>query len=270
MSDSPLEQAVKDCRLGPTPALRRRVLELLLHASVHAQAASRPKPEGGGELSLAVSRRPDGSKAAAAFSTRERARGWNNDANADWIEVPAAFVMREALRAGAELVLLDPPSGLELGRDEFAPLAEGRLPEEKKPAAKPPPPMPAAPAPAKPEEPTPTAALGLPSSADAVPASPRWKFAAPEEDIPEEALEYLRHVLEIVDEVTEAWFFTAKSGDESALVLGLRIDLPPAQWDELIGSLEQLQDVPGFPDGLAVSALTDETLQAVKKCGLQL
>lgn len=267
MAESELEQALDEAAEGNSRA-RRRVYELLAQASLYVEPARRPEPGG---ATLSTSSRVGGLE-MAAFTSLAQTLARDMDSDIRWVHAPASWIFSEALRLGCAAVWINPPQ-CEIPRADFSALANGRVPEASSLIAAAPPapaPAPAAASASVPEKPVPVSAptakprLGAPAK-----AAP--KILAPRGRIPDEAGVYLEIALASVNEIEAAYFFDLlMPGEKRMLCLGLRIDLPPARWEEFIAGIEQLADIPGFPDGVAACPLNDEMLAAAEKVGVQI
>lgn len=53
------------------------------------------------------------------------------------------------------------------------------------------------------------------------------------------------------------------------LCLGLRIELPSAEWNAFIEAIDRPDGIPGFPNGVAVYPLNDEMLATACEVGVK-
>ncbi|MEQ1919786.1 MAG: hypothetical protein ABL955_11355, partial [Elusimicrobiota bacterium] len=93
---------------------------------------------------------------------------------------------------------------------------------------------------------------------------------APSGRIPGETQYYLLGALKTVPKITAAYFFDlVMPGEPRMLCLGLRIDLPSADWNAFIDAIDQLDEIPGLPNGVAVYPLNDELLETAREVGIK-
>lgn len=261
MAESALEQAVREAAAGGSQA-RRRVYELLAQDSLYVEASHPP----GGAVVLSTSTK-GGRLEMSVFTSRESALTSNPDVEAYRAHAPASWIFFEAKRLGCAAVWINPPQ-CEILSADFTALASGlvpgdspkaaavptqRLPLFVPPAAVPPAPMPP---PFVPRAP--------------VPQEDAPAILAPNNPIPKEALDYLPDALGAVAEVSAAYLFDlVMPGEPRMLCLGLRIDLPSSEWNAFIEAIDQLDEIPGFPYGVAVYPLNDEMLAVAVEVGVK-
>lgn len=256
MAESALEQAVREAAAGGSQA-RRRVYELLTQDSLYVEASHPP----GGAVVLSTTTK-GGRLEMSVFTSMESALACNPDADAYRAHAPASWIFFEAKRLGCAAVWINPPQ-CEILSADFTALANGLVPDDapkalpvptlRQPASVPPAPMP-------PEF--------MPRAT--VPAEDAPTILAPSVPIPGEAQAYLPIALGAVKEVSAAYFFDLiMPGEPRMLCLGLRLDLPSYEWNGFVEAIEQLDDIPGFPNGVAVCPLSDVMLAEAGKVGVK-
>jgi len=232
VAPSELEQALDEAAEG-SGRTRRRVYELLTQASLYVEPAGRPEQ---GLLTLSTAARA-GAVEMTAFTSLAQTLARDMDIDIRWARAPATWIFSEAIRLGCAAVRLNPPQ-FEIPSADLPALAAGRVPD-------------------------------FDSRKANQPAAP--KVLEPRGPIPVEAGTYLEVALGGVNEVTAAYLFDlVLPGEQPMLCLGLRLDLPPERWDDFVASIEQLAEIPGFPDGVAACPLNDEMLAAAEKAGVKI
>ncbi len=282
MAESALEQAVREAAAGGSQA-RRRVYELLAQDSLYVEASHPP----GGAVTLSTATK-GGRLEMSVFTSMESALRSNPDAEAYRVHAPSSWIFLEAKRLGCAAVWINPPQ-CEILSADFAALASGlvpgdapkivsvstqRLPLFVPPASVPPasvPPVPAPPVPAPPV-PAPPALRPPPFvPRPSVPQEDAPVILAPGNPVPKEALDYLPVAMGAVAEVSAAYLFDlVMPGEPRMLCLGLRIDLPSSEWNGFIEAIDQLDEIPGFPNGVAVYPLNDEMLETAREVGVKI
>lgn len=230
--NQPLQQALIAALGGADQSARTRVYEALVGSRLLVVCAGPPE---GDKMSMIAMQDPEGRPVLPVFTTRQALSAWKADAQYH-AAVPAPGLFNTAIIAGFEAVVIDPgSSGWVVPQEQFADLAEGRIPE--------PPPI----------------------DQKLV----RFEVAAPGE-IAEDVLAYVRKNLLPFPQIVGAYFFLgAFSGTPMKLCLGLRLSVPPEHWTSYLQWLSQ--QVPPAPEGLSevqYGPVPDEMLAAVEKCAL--
>lgn len=241
---------------------RRRVYELLAQDSLYVEASHPP----GGAVVLSTTTK-GGRLEMSVFTSMEKALTSNPDAEAYRAHAPASWIFFEAKRLGCAAVWINPPQ-CEILSADFTALAGGLIPGDPPKAA-----------------PASTQRLPLfvpPASAPSAPMPPPFvpRASVPPEDapvilaptgpIPSEAQAYLPAALGAVAKISAAYFFDLiMPGEPRMLCLGLKIDLPSAEWNVFIEAITQLDEIPGFPNGVAVYPLNDEMLATAREVGVK-
>ena len=247
MADSALEQAVREAAAGGRQA-RRRVYELLAQDSLYVEA-SKPSGEPGSVVKLSTTTK-GGRLEMSVFTSMECALAYDPNEETYRAHAPSSWIFLEAQRLGCAVVWINPPQ-CEIQSADFAALAKGLVPGEPPKAAPAPTPPPSVPAAIVPPADGPTA-------------------LAPSGRIPGETQYYLLGALKTVPKITAAYFFDlVMPGEPRMLCLGLRIDLPSADWNAFIDAIDQLDEIPGLPNGVAVYPLNDELLETAREVGIK-
>ncbi len=256
MPDNALEQAVREAVGGNTQA-RRRTYELLAQESLYVDAS--PASEPGGAVVLWTTIR-DGRREMSVFTSMDSALSRNPDLDAYRVHAPASWIFLEAQRLGCALVWIDSPQ-FEIKTPDFTALAMGLVPGDAPKVA----PVPAQ----SPPAPVPPPFVPRTQVAQApLPPEDEPRILPPSRPIPAEAQAYLPGALRAVPKISAAYFFDLLlPGEPPMLCLGLRIDLPSAEWNAFIDAIDRLDDIPGFPDGVAVYPLNDESLEMAREVG---
>lgn len=111
---------------GGDQGLRGRIFAAVLKATLLVETTRDPESPGG--LGLVGVQSSDGRKGIPAFTTRDALLRFKPGA-AYIAAIPAKGFFGMAVQAGVDAVLLDLPApGWEIGREEIAELAEGRVP----------------------------------------------------------------------------------------------------------------------------------------------
>jgi hypothetical protein len=127
---TPLLIALAEAAGGADPTKRRRIYEEMLRGSLLLEL-SRPMKNPGDPLRLIGMVSHDERKGLAAFTDEGSMRLFKPSA-AHFIALPATAIFRMALENGFDAVLLNPPGiAWEVTQEEFAELAEGRVPENR-------------------------------------------------------------------------------------------------------------------------------------------
>jgi hypothetical protein len=258
MSESDLGQAVREA-IGGSSQARRRTYELLAQESLYVDAF--PPSEPGGAVLLWTTIR-GGRREMSVFTSMDSALTCNPDFDAYRVHAPASWIFLEAQRLGCAVVWIDSPQ-FEIQSPNFAALAKGLVPgdspkvvpvqAQSQPAPVPPPFVPR----------TPVAQTPLPPE-----DAPR--ILPPSRAIPSEAQAYLPGALRGMPKISAAYFFDLLlPGEPPMLCLGLRIDLPSSEWNAFVDAIDRLDDIPGFPNGVAVYPLNDELLEMAREVGVK-
>ena len=271
MAESALELAVREA-VGGSGQARRRVYELLAQESLYVDA-SHPAGQETGSVVLSTTTR-GGKLEMAVFSNMDCALAYNPDAEAYRVHAPASWIFSEALRLGCAQVLLDSPQCV-IESAEFAALAKGLVPGEPpksvpvqtpiQPVSVPPPFVPSTPTPPPTEPPrfVPRATAPTPPPED----GPTIRAASGR--VPGEAQFYFPGALRTRPQISAAYLFDLiMPGEAPMLCLGLKIDLPSAEWNAFIDSIDSLDEIPGLPNGVAVYPLNDEMLETAREVGI--
>ena len=255
MAESPLEQAVSEAAGGSGQA-RRRVYELLAQNALYVDA---PKPSGepGDPVKLSTTTR-SGRREMSVFTSIECALAYNPDEDAYRVHAPASWIFFEARRLECAVAWIDSPR-FEIPSADFAALAQGLVPGE---------PPKAAPA----QTQTPPASVPPPFVPRASPPPEDGPAVlSPSGRIPGAAQYYLSGSLLAMPIILAAYFFDlVMPGEPRMLCLGLRLDLPTEQWNSFIDAIDQLDEIPGFPDGVAVYPLNGEQLETAREVGVKI
>jgi hypothetical protein len=256
VAESALEQAVREAAAGGAQA-RRRVYELLAQDSLYVEASHSP-----GDAVVLSTVTKAGRLEMSVFTSMESALTCNPDVDAYRAHAPASWIFFEAKRLGCAAVWINPPQ-CEILSADFTALANGLVPDDS-PKAVPAPtqrlPLFVPPAPMPPPF--------VPRAS--VPAEDAPIILAPSGTIPGEAQAYLPTALGAVAEISGAYFFDlVMPGEPRMLCLGLKIDLPSAEWNAFVEAISQLDDIPGFPNGVAVYPLSDEMLAVACEVGVK-
>lgn len=257
MADGALEQTVLEAVAGSGQA-RRRVYELLAQESLYVDAA-RPSGQDGGGVALSTTTK-GGRLEMSVFTSIERALAYNPNDDAHRVHAPATWIFSEALRLGCAVAWINSPQ-FEISSADFGALAQGLVPGESPKAVPAPVPAPA------PSQPTPVP----PKFAPLPPREDGPTVLAPSGRIPGAAQYYLSGSLLAMPLIVAAYFFDlVMPGEPRMLCLGLRLDLPSSEWNAFIDSIDQLDEIPGFPDGVAVYPLNDELLATAREVGIKI
>ena len=250
MAESALEQAVSEVAAGGHQA-RRRVYELLAQDSLYVEA-SKPSREPGDAVKLTTATK-GGRLEMSVFTSTASALAFDPREEIYRAHAPASWIFLEAQRLGCAVVWINPPQ-CEIQSADFAALAKGLVPGDSPKAAP-------VPTPPLPKVTAPTAS---------VPRADAPVILAPSGRVPGEAQAYLATALGSVAEITAAYFFDLiMPGEPRMLCLGLKINLPSAEWNAFVEAINQLDIIPGFPNGVAVCPLSDEMLAAAFDVGIK-
>lgn len=266
MAESELERAVREAVAGGSQA-RRRVYELLAQDSLYVEASHPP----GGAVTLSTTTK-GGRLEMSVFTSMESALTCNPDVDAYRAHAPSSWIFLEAKRLGCDVVWINPPQ-CEILSTDFTALASGLVPGDAPKAAVVPtqrlplfvppasvPPVLAPPAPMPPPF--------VPRAS--VPPDDEPIILAPNNPVPKEALAYLPGALGAVTEVSAAYLFDlVMPGEPRMLCLGLKIDLPSSEWNGFIEAIDRLDEIPGFPYGVAVYPLNAEMLAVAIEVGVK-
>ena len=259
MAESALEQAVREAASGGSQA-RRRVYELLAQDSLYVDA-TKPSGEPGDAVKLSTTTR-GGRLEMAVFTSTESALAHNPNEDAYRVHAPSSWIFLEAQRLGCAVVWINSPQ-CEIQSADFAALAKGLVPgDEPKAAPTPAPPVPPKEAPSAP----PKAAPSVPS----LPEEGAPVILAPSGRVPGEAQAYLATALGAVPEISAAYFFDLiMPGEARMLCLGLRLNLPSAEWNGFVEAINQLDVIPGFPNGVAVCPMSEGMFASACDVGIK-
>lgn len=262
MAESALEQAVREAAAGGSQA-RRRVYELLAQDSLYVEASHPP-----GDVVVLSTVTKGGRLEMSVFTSMESALTCNPDIDAYRAHAPASWIFFEAKRLGCAAVWINPPQ-CEILSADFTALASGLVPGDAPkvvPTQRLPLFVPPASAPPAPSAPVPPPFVPRAS----VPQEDAPVILAPNNPVPQEALAYLPGALGAVAEVSAAYLFDlVMPGEPRMLCLGLKIELPSSEWNGFIEAIDQLDEIPGFPYGVAVYPLNDEMLGVACEVGVK-
>ena len=206
-------------------------------------------------------------------SSMESALTCNPDVEAYRAHAPSSWIFLEAKRLGCDVVWINPPQ-FEVLSTDFAALANGLVPgDSPKVAAVPTQRLPLFVPPASvPAVSAPPALMPPPFvPRPSVPQEDAPVILAPGNPVPKEALDYLPVAMGAVAQVSAAYLFDlVMPGEPRMLCLGLRIDLPSSEWNGFIEAIDQLDEIPGFPNGVAVYPLNDEMLETAREVGVKI
>ena len=261
MAESALEQSVREAVAGGSQA-RRRVYELLAQDSLYVEASHPP----GGAVVLSTATK-GGRLEMSVFTSMESALTCNPDVDAYRAHAPASWIFFEAKRLGCAAVWINPPQ-CEILSADFTALASGLVPDDAPKAV----PVPTLRQPlfVPPASVQPTVVPPPFVPRESVPQEDAPAILAPYNPVPKEALAYLPDALSALAEVSAAYLFDlVMPGEPRMLCLGLRIDLPSSEWNGFIEAIDQLDEIPGFPYGVAVYPLNDEMLGVACEVGVK-